>query len=229
MSYSCRIFAGFLSLLGAGQTIHVGAGQTIHDYTKVTAAELGVKEVVPAKDPKTGFVIGGKNDTALIKKLSEINDQKIADLEKSMRPGQLSRKGFLGKDERLLDVLAADNKLVVVQLGLTHQGLARHLNILAAIGKREKSEFTYHGKRFKVALVAYRGIQDSPFDDGTRTNTNATLTNLATGKSLTYSLLVPMMIERYGFYEGKGTPYRVDPRKALEVLDFIRPKAKHKE
>ena len=31
------------------------------------------------------------------------------------------------------------------------------------------------------------------------------------------------MIERYGFYEGKGTPYRVDPAKVLEVFDFVKP------
>jgi hypothetical protein len=34
------------------------------------------------------------------------------------------------------------------------------------------------------------------------------------------------MIRRYGFYEGKGTPYRVDPRKVLEVLDFLSPPKK---
>jgi hypothetical protein len=37
-----------------------------------------------------------------------------------------------------------------------------------------------------------------------------------------YSLLVPEMIVRYGFYEGKGTPYRVDPRDVLEVFDFLK-------
>ena len=31
------------------------------------------------------------------------------------------------------------------------------------------------------------------------------------------------MIERYGFYKGKGTSYRVEPRKILEILDFIKP------
>jgi hypothetical protein len=31
------------------------------------------------------------------------------------------------------------------------------------------------------------------------------------------------MIERYGFYEGKGTRYRVEPRAVLEVLDFLKP------
>lgn len=34
------------------------------------------------------------------------------------------------------------------------------------------------------------------------------------------------MIEPYGFYEGQGTPYRVEPRAAVEVLDFLKKKGK---
>ena len=45
--------------------------------------------------------------------------------------------------------------------------------------------------------------------------------NLDNGKQIRYSLLVPHMIERYGFYEGKGTPYRVEPRQVVEVFDFL--------
>jgi hypothetical protein len=73
------------------------------------ARELGIVPVVLKKDRKTGFVVGGKNATALIQSLEEINGITIADLERSMRPGALSIAGFLGKDEKLLEVLAADN------------------------------------------------------------------------------------------------------------------------
>jgi hypothetical protein len=31
------------------------------------------------------------------------------------------------------------------------------------------------------------------------------------------------MIERYGFYEGKGLRYRVEPAQILEVFDFLKP------
>ena len=55
------------------------------------------------------------------------------------------------------------------------------------------------------------------------TNCDATVWNLENGKKLNYSLLVPHLIERYGFYEGKGTPYRVEPRAILEVFDFLKP------
>jgi hypothetical protein len=144
-----------------------------------------------------------------------------------MRPGALSTKGFLGKDEKLLDVLAMDNAHVVEELGLTHQELSRHLHLLGAVAVKhaaaKPTEVTYHGRRFRVEGFISKGFQDSPFRDGTKTSCDVTVENLKTGKKLGYSLLVPYMIERYGFYEGKGTPYRVDPKQVLAVFDFLKP------
>ncbi len=201
------------------------------DYKALPLEELGIKLVAPKKDARTGFVVGGKNATALIKGLKEINGIEIAKLEMVMRPGASSDKGFLGRDEKLLAVLAADNQYVVEERGLTHQELAKHLHVLGAIGllqelrKEAGRPFVYHGRRFKVEATTTRGLQPSPFDDGTKSGSNATVFNLDNGKKLGYALLVPHLIERYGFYEGKGTPYRVDPREALAVLDFLKPKA----
>ena len=195
------------------------------DYTKATPKSLGIEEVKPAKDAKTGFVIGGKNPTALLLGLKEVAGLPIGKLEKAMRPGALSQKGFLGKDERLLDILAEDNRYVVEKCGLTHQELARHLHLVGAIAVKHATtkpvEIAYHGKKFRVGAACYRGFQRSPFEDGTKAHCDVTVTNLASGKELVYSLLVPHMVERYGFYEGKGTPYRVDPGKVLEVFDFL--------
>jgi hypothetical protein len=196
-----------------------------------------VHPVSPKKDPKTGFVVGGKNDTALIKALREINGRTIAQLEEDMRPGAKSEvgstAGFLGKDEKLLDVLAADNKYVVDEKGLTHQELAKHLHAIGTIGRwqywehrKHSYEFVYHGRRFRVATVVTKGLQPSPFHDGTQSGTNVAVENLDSGKKLEYALLVPHLIERYGFYEGKGTSYRVEPSKVLEVFDFLQKKAK---
>jgi hypothetical protein len=197
------------------------------DYAKVPPESLGVRPVPPRKDPRTGFVVGGKNSTSLIRKLAEVAGRPLADLEDDMRPGALSTAGFLGKDERLLDVLAADNRYVVTELGLTHQQLARPLLVLGAVAAkgavRGPKEVTYHGRRFKVRAALSRGFVKSPFRDGARTNCEVMVENLGSGKKLTYSLLVPQMIERYGFYEGKGTRYRVEPRAILEVFDFLRP------
>jgi hypothetical protein len=183
--------------------------------------------VEPKKDPKTGFVVGGKNDTALIRKLTEINGISIGDLEKKMRPKALSKVGFLGAEEKLVDVMAADNAYVVDELHLTHQELGRHLQALAAAG--DNDAFNYHGRKYKITVTLAKNFIDSPFADGTKTNTDVKLHNLDTGKKLQYSLLVPLMIERYGFYEGQDTPFRVDPRYIVEVLDFLQKPGKTSE
>jgi hypothetical protein len=199
------------------------------DFTKVSLEELGVTLVKPKEDPKTGFVVGGKNPTALLGRLTEINGRSIAELEKDMRPGASSKAGFLGKDERLPEVLAADNKFVVDERGLTHQELARALHVLGAVARWQAKhdeagkEFVYRGRKFTITLFVSKGFVPSPFADGTRTNEYVELENVAGGKKLSYSLLLPDMIERYGFYEGKGTPYRVEPAQVLEVCDFLRP------
>jgi hypothetical protein len=202
-------------------SITASDGEAIKDFSRVSLDELEIKPVPERKDPVTGFVVAGKNDTPVLQKLTEINGRSIRDLESEMRPGQSSTKGFLGKDEKLLDGLMADNKYVVEEQKRTHQELARHLKVLAAIGGKQPGvEFLYHGQRFQVTLRSYRGYQDSPFHDDTKSNSDATVKNVTNGKTLEYSLLVPEMIERYGFYEGHGTPYRVDPKQILVVLNF---------
>jgi hypothetical protein len=167
------------------------------EYTDIDAATLGVVLVKEKKDPTTGFMVGGKNTTALVKGLSEINGRTIADLEKDMRPGAEgeggSEKGFLGVDETLLKVLEADNAYVVDEPGMTHQQLAVHLGAIAAIGENRrvdkvKEPFTYSGRRFTVKLEVTRGYQHSPFRDGTKTNGYVELTNGDNGKKLGYSL-----------------------------------------
>ncbi len=195
------------------------------DYARVDPAQLGVKLVPPKKDPATGFLVGGKNPTSLVAGLTETAGQPVRELEEAMRPGRLSTAGFLGKKERLLDVLAADNRYVVDELGLTHQQLARPLLVLGAVAARDAvqgpKEVVYEGRRFRVKATIFKATVTSPFDDGTKTNCEVTAENLGSGKKLTYSLLVPQMIERYGFYEGKGTRFRVEPRTIVEVFDFL--------
>jgi hypothetical protein len=192
--------------------------------------KLGIAPVPETTDPKTGFKVAGTNSTALIRQLTEINGRTIAALEDDMRPGKLSEAGFLGPDEKLLTVMAEDNRYVVEERGLTHCELARHLRFLASkwdFSDKEWCEpFYYQGRRFQVCRFHWKGIQESPFRDGTQTSADAMVRNLDNGKEVSYSLLVPDMIERYGFYEGKGTKYRVEPQAIIDVLDFLKHKSR---
>jgi hypothetical protein len=143
------VFPVILFVVSSGE---VGTGsppgedcEPLKDFTTIKLEDYGFKPVEPKEDSKTGFIVGGKNATELIKKLTEINGKSIDELETAMRPGAASMEGVLGKQEKLLEVMAADNKFVVDELGLTHQELARHLHAKAAVWdwqfkKKEKQD-----------------------------------------------------------------------------------------
>ena len=179
----------------------------------------------PGKDKDTEFVLNAKNETSLIQNLPTIAGKTILDLEKQMRPGaageQGSVKGFLGPKESLLDVMAKDNQLVVEKHGLTHQQLAAPLLILNELDKKKKQSgvLIYGKSTFYIGQFrSSNGYQHSPFGDELKTSHVYTVVNTSTNKKLQFSPLVPMMIYRYGFYEGLGTPYRVPPEK---IIDFF--------
>jgi hypothetical protein len=193
------------------------------DITNLNLADAGFAPIEPSQDPKTGFIVGGTNSTTVIKNLTEINGKPIAALQAAMRPGADSIAGFLGHDESLVDVLAEDNEFVLRDVNLTHQELAKHLNVIIAayyvLGR--EFEVRYHGRTFKAKIEQYMGNQESPFGDGELSGAEITIRNRSNGKELWFSALLPSMIERYGFYEGKGTRYRLDPRDIIEVFDFL--------
>jgi DNA-binding transcriptional ArsR family regulator len=201
-------------------------GADYSDISERSDAELkalhlrpdNVRPLAPPLEEATGFRIGGTNPTDLLQRLPSINGVTIDQLEATMRPGVLSDAGFLGPDESLLDVLVLDND-TVLGAGQSHRAIGFHLRILGELGiVPEREDFSYRGERFRVERADTHGAQESPFNDGLRDGRNATVTNLRSGASIAYALLVPRLIERYGFYEGFGTPYRVDPKRAIDVL-----------
>ena len=144
-----------------------------------------------------------------------------------MRPGAESFKGFLGEKESLLDVMAADNKLVVDDWKRTHQELARHMR--GAGGHRERrsagrnSSITADASGSSSSCSAVSSLHLSM--TVRRRVPTPIVRNLDSGKEIRYSLLVPDMVERYGFYEVRGLSTGWIPRKLLGVLDFVPDKA----
>lgn len=192
------------------------------DLRTLTDDQLKIHPFTPAKDSASAFVIGGVNSDDVIAGLTSLNGVSIAELEHAMRPDQSSTDGFLGADESLIGVLLADNAFVR-QAGLTHQTIAHELKRMKALAGLGFTKFKYRGRHFELHLSSSKGWQDSPFRDGTAHPGDFKLTNLDTGVSTGGGQLVLDLIERYGFYEGQGTRYRVDPRQLVRVLDFLTP------
>jgi hypothetical protein len=84
----------------------------------------------------------------------------IAELERRMRPGRWSEGGFLGNDERLEDVLAADAR-TLAELGLTREEIVEPLALLTTAPNTIITELYPELVRAARELPNWKSIEQS--------------------------------------------------------------------
>ncbi len=191
---------------------------------KVPLEEIGINFTNPKETLETdsNFVVSGQNTNANISSLKSLTGIPLEELEQRLRPGKASFGGFLGKTESLLEVLIHDNTSVF-NSGLTHQKIGRELLLIRDMVLKNllPTQFIWHGRKFEFRAFRWKSAQFSPFSDGTFAGHDIYLKNIENGMEITFSALIPDLIYRYGFYEGLKSPYRVTPKKIIQVLDFL--------
>ncbi|MBA7467640.1 MAG: hypothetical protein GH155_05180 [Spirochaeta sp.] len=142
-------------------------------------------------------------------------------IEADMQPGVITLHGFLGRDERdLITIIDADNA-AVMRLGLTHEQIAARMEELSREGLKGLGEFIGSESGFEVKVDSVRGKLPCPFGHpGIFAKVNTTVRNLKLGREITYTMLNSHLIGEHGFYEGKGSPFRLEPRDLIEILEI---------
>lgn len=143
-------------------------------------------------------------------------------IQEKMKPGVITRDGFLGKDTRnLIDILVEDDE-EVKRMNLTHQKIALKMTEMKEAGMKGLGDFITVPPHFEVRVDSARGKLPCPFGDpGVFPKTNITVRNLKLGREITYTDLHIHMIKSHGFYEGKGFPFRVEPGDLVEILEIV--------
>jgi hypothetical protein len=141
-------------------------------------------------------------------------------IQEKMRPGVIVRDGFLGTDGRsLVEILTAD-EAEVMRLGLSHGDIAARMIRLREAGTAGLGELIDVPPHFEVRVDSVRGLLPCPFGDpGVFPKTNTTVRNLRLGRECTYTDMHIHMIGSHGFYEGRGSQFRLEPRDLAEVLE----------
>lgn len=141
-------------------------------------------------------------------------------VQEQMKPGVLTLHGFLGTDERnLIDILIEDDG-TVKRLGLTHQQLGERMGFFREEGRKGLGEYIAVGTHFEVRVETVRGKLPSPFGGpGLYEKTNTAVRNTRLDREVIYSDLQIHLVRDHGFYEGKGSPFRLDPAALAEVLE----------
>lgn len=141
-------------------------------------------------------------------------------IQEKMRPGVITRDGFLGTDTRKLVDILLEDEAEVRRGNLTHARLAQRMIELRDAGMAGLGDFISVEPHFEVRVDSVRGKLPCPFGDpGIFPKTNVTVRNLALGRELTYTDLHIHLIGSHGFYEGRGSEFRLDPADLVAVLE----------
>jgi len=141
-------------------------------------------------------------------------------IQEKMKPGVITRDGFLGAEKRnLIDILIEDDE-TVKRMNLTHQIIANRMIELRDAGMQGLGDFISVEPHFEVRVDSVRGKLPCPFGDpGIFPKTNITVQNLKKNREILYTDLNIHLIYSHGFYEGKGSPFRLDPKDLVEILE----------
>lgn len=145
----------------------------------------------------------------------------IKQITANMQPGVITLEGFLGDDSRgLQDILDEDDGLVG-RMGLSHEKIAAKMHTLRQQGEAGLGEFVDVPPHFEVRVDSVRGKLPCPFSHpGIYPKTNTTVRNTERNREITYTDLHIHMIETHGFYEGKGSRFRLEPKDLVEILEI---------
>jgi len=143
-------------------------------------------------------------------------------IQRNMAPGVMTRDGFLGTDSRkLIDILISDDA-EVKRLDLDHRRISSAMRSFRNAGMKGLGEFITVPPRFEVRVESVRGKLACPFGHpGLISKTNITVRNLERKQEITFTDLHIHLIEAHGFYEGKGSLFRLEPRELIEILEII--------
>ncbi len=142
-------------------------------------------------------------------------------LEEKMRLRASPAHGFMGQDDRrLIEILSGDD-CTVHSLGLTHEQIADRLHLLMEEGRKGWGEPVEVEGAFLVEVQEARGKIACPWPHpGLYRKGMVRLEKKETGEKISYTDLVVHMIHDHGFYQGKGSPFRLEPSALKRILDL---------
>lgn len=127
---------------------------------------------------------------------------------------------FMGWDSRKLIEIITDDQDMVCSLGLSHEAIARRLEEITRIAKKEFGDTVTIEDRYEVMADEARGVIPCPWQhpNGLFRKSHIETKDLKSGKRLIWTDLSIHLIRAHGFYQGKGSPYRLEPKVIKDVL-----------
>jgi len=142
-----------------------------------------------------------------------------ADIEarERMAPGRITAGGFLGNDQRALgDIVEADLE-ELSRLGVDPDAAADALERLRDAAQTGLGEPVTVGGRWLVSSGDARGMLACPWHDGLFHKNSIVVRGMDGRELAAYSDLSIHLLRVHRFLQGRGSPFRLEPRILAEL------------
>jgi len=143
----------------------------------------------------------------------------VQKLEETMRSSRLVMGGFLGPDKRALYDIIEEDVSTLGRLGYLAEEVASRMRQLTHLGAQGLGTSVTVEGRFEVTIEEHKGLNVCPWPHGGGVRKRiTTVRRLDSGKVLRWTDLGVHMIQHHGFFEGRGSLYRLEPRELVENI-----------
>jgi len=136
-----------------------------------------------------------------------------------MAPGVLCRDGFVGDEPRRLELILETDASTIAGLGVTHEAIAARLGDIFDRARAGLGTPVPVGEGLVATYHEGMGRIPCPWGGcGTFPKGEVELRHAESGERLLFTALSVHMIAAHGFYQGRGSRYRIEPRAAARLL-----------
>lgn len=136
-----------------------------------------------------------------------------------LRTSKFSGCGFMGTDRRNLWEIIDDDGAEIAKTGRTLEEVAARMKEIADSGAAALGDWVEYGLRLRVMVDDNRGVIPCPWPHRVRCLKRITsVHDTGTGVRLRWSDLNIHLIKEHGFFEGKGSPFRIEPQILVETI-----------
>jgi hypothetical protein len=144
---------------------------------------------------------------------------KAQKLEQILRSSKLVSGGFMGSDSRsVAEVIEAD-ALEISRLGYTTKQIAARMRTITDAGSKGLGNTIKVDDKLQAVVEEARGSAICPWPHpGRYVKRVTTVECLDSGEVIRWSDLNIHLIAEHGFFEGRGSAFRIEPKKLIDVI-----------
>jgi hypothetical protein len=139
--------------------------------------------------------------------------------EKMLDASKFSACGFMGNDKRTVWEIIDKDTAELEKLGRTKEAIARRMREITDKGAAGLGDWVTISDSIKVMVDDTRGTIPCPWAHGIRCLKRiTTVKRTDSGQTVRWSELSIHLIGDHGFFQGHGSPFRLEPQDLVAIL-----------